>query len=136
MDEARRHGLEVDERRLARDLGVPVVPTVARTGEGLPELLAAVADVASGRAVPRPRRVGAEAPALKKAVDELEALVEAAFPGLPNGRWVALRLLDGDERVAEAVRTGEVAELAVTPGAQGDDAATPGAVAEARGAAS
>ena len=38
MDEARRRGLEIDERRLARDLGVPVVPTAARFGEGLEEL--------------------------------------------------------------------------------------------------
>jgi ferrous iron transport protein B len=35
MDEAHRHGLEVDERRLSRDLGVPVVPTSARYGQGL-----------------------------------------------------------------------------------------------------
>ncbi len=39
MDEARRHKLQVDERRLARDLGVPVVPTAARHGERLPLLL-------------------------------------------------------------------------------------------------
>src|SRR4030066_1060892 len=32
MDEARRHKLTVDDRRLARDLGVPVVPTAARHG--------------------------------------------------------------------------------------------------------
>ena len=35
IDEAKRHGLRVDERRLARDLGVPVVPMAARQGEGL-----------------------------------------------------------------------------------------------------
>ena len=42
MDEARRHNIQVDERRLARDLGVPVVPMVARQSEGVPELLQAV----------------------------------------------------------------------------------------------
>ena len=35
MDEARRHGLAVDDRLLARDLGVPVVPTAARQDEAL-----------------------------------------------------------------------------------------------------
>ena len=35
MDEAKRHGLRLDDRRLARDLGVPVVPTTARSGDGL-----------------------------------------------------------------------------------------------------
>ena len=39
MDEARRKGIDIDPRRLARDLGVPVVPTAARQGEGLPLLL-------------------------------------------------------------------------------------------------
>src|SRR5688572_3740385 len=31
IDEAERRGRKIDSRRLARDLGVPVVPTVART---------------------------------------------------------------------------------------------------------
>jgi ferrous iron transport protein B len=111
MDEARRKGLEIDERRLARDLGVPVVATAARYGEGLVELNQAVSDVASGRTVCKPRRAGARAPALEKAVGRLAARVEDAFPGLPNARWAALRLLDGDRRIAEAVRSGELGEL-------------------------
>jgi len=41
--------------------------------------------------------------------------VQAAFPGLPNARWVALRLLDGDERIAQAVARGELGELARPP---------------------
>ena len=49
IDEARRHGLQVDDRRLARDLGVPVVPTAARQGEGIPELLQAISEVATGQ---------------------------------------------------------------------------------------
>src|SRR3990172_7747437 len=39
MDEARRKGIEVDTRSLSRDLGVPAIPVVARSGEGLPALL-------------------------------------------------------------------------------------------------
>ena len=35
VDEARRHGITVDAGRLERELGVPVVPTVARQGEGM-----------------------------------------------------------------------------------------------------
>ena len=34
MDEARRHGFQVDDRRLARDLGVPVVPPLIRMTDG------------------------------------------------------------------------------------------------------
>ncbi len=42
IDEARRAGTEPDAAELERALGVPVVPTVAVTGEGLAELAAAV----------------------------------------------------------------------------------------------
>ncbi len=43
MDVAREAGLELDPEALADCLGVPVVPTVARTGEGIPELRTALA---------------------------------------------------------------------------------------------
>ncbi len=111
IDEARRHNLTVDERRLARDLGVPVVPTAARQGEGLPELLAAIHDVATGQFVCKPYRAKSESPAIKQALDKLVPQIEAAFPGLPNARWVALRLLDGDERIMQAVQKGELGDL-------------------------
>jgi ferrous iron transport protein B len=111
MDEARRHKLQIDERRLARDLGVPVVPMSARQGEGVPELLGAVSEVANGETVGKPYRVKYDSPELKQAVDQLTSQIETGFPDLPNARWVALRLLDGDERIAEALRKGELGDL-------------------------
>ncbi len=108
VDEARRHGLTVDERQLSRDLGVPVIPTAARAGQGLPELLQAVADVASGKIICRPYRLSSEPAALKQALNELVTKIKAAHPGLPNARWVALRLLGGDEQIAEALRRGDL----------------------------
>lgn len=112
MDEAKRHGLMVDDRRLARDLGVPVVPTVARRGTGIPELLQAVHDVATGAVKLRPRRLRTtQNEALDKAVATLTAQIEAAFPGLPNARWVALRLLDGDASIERAIRDGSLGDL-------------------------
>ncbi|MGB5660625.1 MAG: nucleoside recognition domain-containing protein, partial [Thermoanaerobaculia bacterium] len=111
MDEAKRKGLEIDHRRLARDLGVPVVPTSARSGEGLDELNRVIAEVASGQLKNKPRRVGSQSSSLKRAVRQLTVEVEKAYPGLPNAQWVALRLLDGDKRIAEAFRNGELGEL-------------------------
>ena len=111
IDEARRHKLTVDERRLARDLGVPVVPTAARQGEGLQDLLAAIHDVATGQIICKPYRIKTESQAIKQALATLVPQIEAAFPGLPNARWVALRLLDGDERLMQAVRQGELGDL-------------------------
>ena len=111
MDEARRKGLTVDARRLARDLGVPVVATAARSGEGLEELNRVVAEVATGSYRCRPRRVGGRSPVLSDATRRLSGAIEDAFPLLPNPQWVALRLLDGDRTLAAAVESGSLAEL-------------------------
>ena len=54
VDEAERSGLLVDDRRLARDLGVPVVADGNAAKPGLDELLAAVNEVATGRFVGHP----------------------------------------------------------------------------------
>ena len=111
MDEARRHKLQIDERRLARDLGVPVVPPAARQGQGIPDLLAAISEVATGEVIGRPYRVKYDSTALKNALTELERKIKVAYPDLPNARWVAMRLLDGDERIADALRKGELGDL-------------------------
>jgi len=111
MDEAQRHGVVVDQRQLARDLGVPVVPVSARYGRGLPELLQAISEVATGRIVCRPKRLETEPAAIKPALAELVGQLVAAFPNLPNPRWVALRLLGGDDALAAALKTGELGEL-------------------------
>lgn len=110
-DEAERHGIKVDERLLTKELGVPVVPTAARQDIGIQELLQAISDVANGVFVCKPRRVKSRASALERAIDELAKDITARFPGLSNARWVALRLLDGDARIIDAVKSGELADL-------------------------
>ncbi len=111
IDEAKRHGLTVDARSLARDLGVPVVATSARQRQGIDELLQAISQVATGSFVCKPHRIKSEPPALRKAIGALVAQLDAVFPGLPNARWVAMRLLDGDTRIVEAIKRGELGDL-------------------------
>ncbi|HET7010187.1 MAG TPA: FeoB small GTPase domain-containing protein [Anaerolineales bacterium] len=110
MDEARRLDLAVDIEALSRELGVPVVPTSARTGSGLTDLMREVDAVASGKHHPRPRLVH-PASEVERAADELEAMILRAAPGLASARWVAYRLLDGDVRVRRALEAGELADL-------------------------
>ena len=111
MDEARRHQLQVDDRRLARDLGIPVVPMSARRGEGIADLLRAVHEVATGATVCNPHRLQSEPAGLKRAVAQLVTQINAVYPGLPNARWVAMRLLDGDQRIIDAMQRGELGDL-------------------------
>ena len=117
MDEARAHGIEIDVRNLARDLGIPVVPCAARSGEGIPELIREIGTMATRTDSPKPRRLPLEVPGLRLALDRMEAEVQEAFPRLAQPRWVALRLLEGDSEIMEAVRTGRIGELAEPVGA-------------------
>ena len=110
MDEARRKGIEVDARSLSRDLGIPAVPVTARTGEGIHTLLATVADLINGDITVKPHRVEGT-PEFQKAVNELVPMIEQMAPGIPNARWLAIRLLDGDARVQNAITNGELAEI-------------------------
>lgn len=111
IDEARRHGLQIDERRLARDLGVPVVLTAARQREGLDQLIQTIHEVANGQIIGKPLRQASEPLEVRKAIEKLEDQIHSILPGLPNARWVALRLLDGDETIIKALRNGELGQL-------------------------
>ena len=62
-------------------------------------------------------------------------LIEAAAPGVPNARWIAIRLLDGDAAVEEALTSGKLAELVARQQApdaalQPEDRAAGGAMSE------
>ncbi|MDV2503505.1 MAG: FeoB small GTPase domain-containing protein [bacterium] len=114
MDEAARKGIRVDDASLARDLGVPVVPTVARSGKGLGRLIETVSRLVGGEIQTSPHRLSLDAH-LSRAVEGLRPLIERIVPGLPNTQWIALRLLDGDERIREALRNGELAHRASLP---------------------
>ena len=118
MDEARANGIEIDTRNLARDLGIPVVPCAARSGKGIPELIRETAIMAARTDAPPPRRLPLEIPGLRLALDRVEADLHEVFPSLPQPRWVALRLLEGDREIMEAVRSGEIGALAEPVGAQ------------------
>ncbi len=111
VDEAERHGIQVDHEKLAERLGVPVVPAVARSRQGIPDLLNTMAGVAAGEVTTRPYRLEALPPELEEATGQLRGAIEEAFPGIPNARWVALRLLNADESVAGAVRSGEIGDV-------------------------
>ena len=112
MDEARRHGVAVDPARLEQELGVPVVGGAARNRVGIDELLDAAHRVAAGETRTTPFRLVRHAPAVEQAVAALADTVETAFPRVANSRWVAERLLNADDAVVTAVRSGELGQIA------------------------
>lgn len=111
MDEARRNGIEVDARTLSKELGVPVVPAAARQGEGMNELLKYIYDVATGTYICKPYRIKSKSKELNEAIEKLSKEIQEEFPDLPNTRWVALRLLEGDQTIIDAIRSGELGNL-------------------------
>jgi Fe2+ transport system protein B len=106
MDEARANGIDVDARRLASDLGIPVVPCAARGGEGIPLLLREIEAVATGAFTCRPYRLRLDVPGLGDGLKRLVGRLRHAFPRLANPEWIALRLLEGDRGVASRLEDG------------------------------
>ena len=108
IDEAERNNIDIDTRMLAKELGIPVVATSARYQKGIPELIQTVDEIASGKIVCRPRKIKNVPKKILDAVTKLSAEIEIEFPEIPNSRWIAFRLLEGDNRIIEALKTGEL----------------------------
>jgi ferrous iron transport protein B len=111
IDEAKRHNLEIDDRLLSKQLGIPVVPCAARQGIGIPELLRNIHLVATREYICKPNRMTNDSKSLSTVVDDLDKRLKHEFPNLPNTRWIALRLLEGDQKIIEAIKTGEIGTL-------------------------
>jgi ferrous iron transport protein B len=75
--------------------------------------LVAIEQVASGKLITKPHRIEYLSPRLKQAVADLTTKIEAEYPNLPNAGWVAVRLLDGDSHIRQALLRGELQDLEV-----------------------
>lgn len=107
MDEAKRNNIEIDTRTLARDLGIPVVPTSARFDQGIPELIQTISELANGNIVCKPHKIKNIPKNIESAVDKLSKEVKKEFPDIPNSRWIAFRLLEGDSHIIDLLKQGE-----------------------------
>lgn len=95
MDEAKRKRIQVDIARLTRELGIPVVGTAARSGQGLNRLKNVIDDMISGKIATSPRRVVYDQE-LELWVHQIEQRLGVYIPDWVNSRWLALRLLEGE----------------------------------------
>lgn len=117
MDEARAAGIHIDMERLGRRLGIPVLPMVARTGEGLKKALETAISLArEDKREPLRLSYGSDLDGLivtlEKKISEGGLLARQYHP-----HWVALKLVEGDEEIrseaaaANASLTAELEEL-------------------------
>jgi len=107
MDEAERNGISIDDRALSKKLGIPVVPASARYQRGIPELLQTIDDVATGKIACKPHRIKNLPKKMAEIVEQLSSKILEKHPNLPNTRWLALRLLEGDKHIQEAIENNE-----------------------------
>jgi ferrous iron transport protein B len=110
IDEAKRKGIEIDKDILERELGIPVVLTNARSGEGIEELKEKIYLVSNRILKPNPRRIQYRKEIQEK-LEQLVPLIEKTFPGLYASHWIALRLLEGDQKIRRAIEEGNLLEI-------------------------
>jgi ferrous iron transport protein B len=99
-DVAKKRGIDIDIEKLSMLLGVPVIPTIARTGKGKEELMEAAACIAREQKLPVPLKVS-YGDDIDGALREMEEVI------ITNGflmdtcpaRWIALKYLENDEQI-------------------------------------
>lgn len=103
MDEAAKKGVEIDVGHLSQDLGVPVIPTIANRGQGVPELFQSAVETAKSGKTGKIHSLSLD---VERAVSEVTDLFGSRATkslGLPQ-RFLAIKLLEEDEEFERAVK--------------------------------
>jgi ferrous iron transport protein B len=102
MDIAKKKGLEIDTEKLENLLGIPVMPTVAIKGTGIFQLLEKAVEVIEKEQMAKPVTVkyGEEVEERIAKVTRMVDRIQFWYPP----RYVAIKLLEGDEEIAREVR--------------------------------
>lgn len=111
MDEVRKSGKQIDTAKLSQLLGIPVVETVARSGEGKQALIETVLRrIQDNDSRWKPLDIS-YGPDIDPVLQEMTDLIqEAGFltDSYPS-RWLALKYLEGDVQIQEmGTRAGEI----------------------------
>lgn len=104
IDEARRLGIDINLKAISKRLGVPVVAISARGKIGIEALLDQIERVATGAFTAQPLRIS-YSDEIEQGIAELIPMVEQTVGSRYPARWIALRLLDGDDSLLHSLKT-------------------------------
>ena len=112
IDEAAKKGVEIDVGHLSQDLGVPVIPTIAIRGQGVPELFQSAVQTAKSGNTGKIHFLSLDVERVISELADLLGVATATGLAVPQ-RFLAIRLLEEDEEFEQAVRE-------INPGIMGD----------------
>jgi len=102
MDEAKGKNISINMENLSKELGIPVVPTTARSNVGMNILKDTIYDLCSNKIQTSPIQI--EYPkSITEELEQLTPMISSIFMDKINPRWLALRLLDGDESLLNSI---------------------------------
>lgn len=102
LDEADRKGIQINLLQLSKKLGVPVVGTTAIKKKSLDELMDAVHKVSSGKIISKPLKIVYDMQ-IEQAISELEERLFTLLENKLNARWVAFKLIEGDQTLLDSM---------------------------------
>lgn len=104
MDEAKRKHIKINLKALSKELGVPVVGTVARDKRSLSHLTKTLDQLIEKEERPDPLSIQYELP-IEDAIDSIQSVLpEEAISNL-NPRWLSLKLLDYDYSLIKELKS-------------------------------
>jgi ferrous iron transport protein B len=103
VDVAEKRGITINTDKLSKLLGIPVIPIIARTGQGVKALLDTV--VAVSRETDHPPTLLRYGSDIDQALREIVPLIEQAelLASTYPARWTALKILENDEQILDKV---------------------------------
>ncbi len=97
IDVAEGKGILVYPEDLSKEIGIPIIPTIAVKGAGLTDLVTAAVNSVKGKKT-EPIKYGAE---IEERIQKIMETIKVDTP-YPS-RWVALKLIEGDEEIEKTV---------------------------------
>jgi ferrous iron transport protein B len=100
MDVAKKRGISIDAKKLSSLLGVPVIPTVARSGRGKKELMESTVQIIHKNHEMAPLKISYGAD-IDQALSEMENEIAAGnfLTDIYQAHWIALKYMENDEQI-------------------------------------